>query len=179
MESPADDPEGGKLFPIAFHFSNLMVAHALTLYWSGQVMVWCTLTRAYRSIRLVLDQGTIEDAPGLSSVGCSFGVFCTCNDEGKVGCTEHFDIRQLRPLEHRSDWPQSAARNIFQSVEYCLKDEMLGIGPNTIASTLMFTVIRLLNVPGDWRREFLFVDAVLTRIHGRGSALYKFFNGDK
>jgi hypothetical protein len=61
----------------------------------------------------------------------------------------------LRLLEHRSEGLQSAAKNTSQSVDYCLKNEMLGLGPNTIAPALMIAVSHLGDMPGDWRREFL------------------------
>jgi hypothetical protein len=46
QESPTDDPELGKLFPVAFHFPNLFTASTIMVYWTAQVMVWSMLSRA-------------------------------------------------------------------------------------------------------------------------------------
>jgi hypothetical protein len=50
------------------------------------------------------------------------------------------DISNLPPLEHRADWPESAANKICQSVEYCMQDEMLALGPASTVPPLMVVV---------------------------------------
>jgi hypothetical protein len=54
MDTPADDAERGKLFPIACRFSVLLMVHTMLIYWTGQVMVWRELTWAYHSVALAL-----------------------------------------------------------------------------------------------------------------------------
>jgi len=176
MDSPADDTERGKLFPIAFHFSSLLMAHTVVMYWAGQVMVWRELTWAYQSVSLALDQCTVEKLTIPYPDNWSAGMVCTCNDAEHITCVKHFDPAQLPPLEHRADWPHSAAKNIFQSVEFCLQDEMMGLGPNTVAPALMLTIYRLFNTPGDWKRELSWAEAVLGKVHGKGFSLYKYFH---
>ena len=106
-------------------------------------MVWCALTRAYKRIPTALDVGQIDDSPSRNSVDWRASVLCSCDDTGKVMCAKHFNVHQLRLLEHRSEWLQSAAKNTPQSVDYCLKDEMLGLGLNTVAPALMIAVSHL------------------------------------
>jgi hypothetical protein len=66
LETPADSPEKGKLFPIAFHSPYLHMAHTLLLYWAGQVMVWWDLTRAYQKVTGLL--GTIDKTTSPNAV---------------------------------------------------------------------------------------------------------------
>jgi hypothetical protein len=47
----------------------------------------------------------------------------------------------------------------------------MGLGPNTVAPSLMLTLYRLMNTPGDWRRELDWAEAVLGRVHGKGFSL--------
>jgi len=142
-------------------------------------MVWCALTNAYRSLTLALDQGATEKCSCFVTIGWRLQTQCTCKDSEQAVCIKHFAASQLRPLEHREDWPRSAARNIFQSMEYCLQDEMLGLGPTTVVAALMFTVFRLWNHAGDWRRELVWADAVMGKIHGLGYSLFKYFHAQR
>lgn len=56
------------------------------------------------------------------------------------------EISKLRPLEHRMDWPESVAKNICQSVEYCMQDQMLALGPGSVAPPLMIVAENLKSV---------------------------------
>jgi len=47
---------------------------------------------------------------------------------------------------------------------------MMGLGPNTVAPSLMLRFCRLMNTPGDWR-ELNWAEAVLGRVHGKGFSL--------
>jgi hypothetical protein len=54
-----------------------------------------------------------------------------------------FDVSDLRPLEHRLDWSNSAAKSICQATEYCMQEEMLALGPASLAPPIMIVAENL------------------------------------
>jgi hypothetical protein len=174
QESPTDDPELGKLFPVAFHFPSLFTASTIMMYWTAQVMVWSMLARAYGKVPTVLDYGTISSQPQKRSLNWRAEVICSCEEPTRSVCFKHVDISQLPPLEHRVDWARSAARNLFQSVEYCMQDEMLVVGPQLVAPLVAIVLDCLVKEPGDWSRETLWAKEIGEMVDVRGQRLIKY-----
>jgi hypothetical protein len=56
------------------------------------------------------------------------------------------DVSKLRPLEHRPDWPHSVATSICQATEYCMQEEMLALGPASLAPPIMIVAENLKTV---------------------------------
>jgi len=74
-----------------------------------------------------------------------------CNSEEASRLTSSIsDVRDLRPLEHRLNWPNSAAKSICQATEYCMQEEMLAVGPASLAPPIMIVAENLKMV-----RDFL------------------------
>lgn len=88
---------------------------------------------------IIFDQGTVDSSSQINTIDWTTAVICTCNT-AEVVCIKHFNPDQLPPLEHRTDWPHSVAKNIFQSCEYCLQGEMLGLGRQMIAPKLQLVL---------------------------------------
>ena len=67
-----------------------------------------------------------------------------CNsEEASRMASSISDVRDLRPLEHRLDWPNSAAKSICQATEYCMQEEMLALGPASLAPPIMIVAENL------------------------------------
>ena len=163
-KSPADDEDLGKVFPIAFHFLNLSTADTLMFYWATLLMLWSGLCLLYQAIP-DLDLNCQE-------IDCS----CTlCKDKTIEGGNAHirrFDMTQLPPLNHRSDFV-SVAWNICQSVEYCMQDSMLGLGPASVTAPLQIVIETLKEIPG-YGREVFWAKEVLDRVTRRGLRILKY-----
>ena len=137
-------------------------------------MVWSMLARAYGKVPTVLDYGTISSQPQKRSLNWRAEVICSCEEPTRSVCFKHVDISQLPPLEHRVDWARSAARNLFQSVEYCMQDEMLVVGPQLVAPLVAIVLDCLVKEPGDWSREILWAKEIGERVDVRGQRLIKY-----
>jgi hypothetical protein len=174
QESPTDDLELGKLFPVAFHFPSLFTASMLTMYWTATVLAWSMLTRAYNKIPAVLQHETLSSTPPSSSISWRANLICSCKEVRRKVCLKHFDATQLPPLEHRADWAHSVARDLFQSVEYCMQEEMLAIEPQVVAALVAIVLDLVVTEPGDWSREILWAKANSAIVHVRGHRLIKY-----
>lgn len=82
----------------------------------------------------------------------------------------HFDIAQLPPLEHRKD-VANMAKNICQSVEYCLGDEHRGLGARAVVFPLKVAIETLHDAHCE--RELLWAEAAMARVDERGVRIMK------
>jgi hypothetical protein len=159
--NPADNPELGKLFPVCFHFLNLRMANTLMFYWATVLMLWNGFFQLYGIISSIqLDKRTMS---GLEDDG-------SCEDE----VSTQYDMSQLPPLGHRTDFG-SVARNICQSVEYCMQDEMLGAGPPSVIAPLNIVIDTLQSHP-QYHREVLWAKAAIDRVEKRGMRFLKYWD---
>ena len=109
--------------------------------------------------------GRVEDGIDLDSEHGRFRTALACS--GNV-----FDIP---PLEHRADFV-APARNIFQSVEFCLREDTLDQGPKMLAAPLRVSTEVLRRYP-DLKREVEFGDRAMTRIQLRSLKLLQYYTG--
>ena len=163
--SSADDAELGRVFPVAFEFLNLRMSNTLMFYWATLLMLWSGLFQLYQAIA-ALELNCRE-------INC----YCvTCKektpDSGKDTHTHKFNMSQLPPLGHRLDFP-SMAWNICQSVEYCMQDSMLGLGPLAAAAPLVLVIDTLKNIP-KYGREVAWAKAAVARVTERGLRILKY-----
>lgn len=142
LNNPADGFDQGKMFPVAFHFCNLRVANTVMTYWSAQVMAWNGLSQLYMlvattevDLRTIHNQGIKFPYDGFKPCHKD----CPCKQETRFPCFTHFDLNELPPLGHRANIV-TPARNILQSVEYCLQDEMLDAGPAQACAPLNIVI---------------------------------------
>ena len=152
-----EDDSRGKVFPVAFHFADLRTANICLYYWSTLLMLWSGLCQLYRHLS------------GLSSRGVDVErLFNSLEYENKSEA--FYDKEELHqsatgripPLGHRTDFA-SIAWNICQSVEYCMQDEMLGMGPQALAVPLQ-TVVETMKAVPSCERQVRWAELVLESI---------------
>lgn len=134
------------LFPISLHFPNLGTARTIILYWATLTMLWSGLYQLYGLIyalkETILDPNSNSEheredhntntPPPPTPSATKFD--SNTNDTDAENLT--FQITHLPPLDdHRRDFA-SMARNVCQSVEYCMQEEMLGLGPIILPAPL-------------------------------------------
>ena len=83
-----------------------------------------------------------NEATSKSSVLDLVGEVCNSEEALRIA-SSFFDVSDLRPLEHRLDWPNSAAKSICQATEYCMQEEMLALGPASLAPPIMIVAENL------------------------------------
>jgi hypothetical protein len=171
MTNPADSPDDGKVFPVAFHFPALIVARSLVFYWSSLLAV-----HGYM-------QGMDQKLTAYSLSTRKQKQPCTCNAEAKAAsdsiiCLQHFHMDMLPSLKRGSDWPGMASRNICQSVEYFLQKETRGMGSISILPGLVASRVCWQLDSADWTRETLWVDVILKRIKNDGHEIAGYMPDD-
>lgn len=133
-------------FPISFHFSDLNMATLLMVYWSTVTMLWSGMSQLYSLVQNMQSHTTTPSDENDSEVQSN-----QC---------------QLKPLEHRSDY-YTTARNICQSVEYCMQDEMLGFGPSTVVPPLTILIETFRDDP-NFGREITWIKETLRKAKDSG-----------
>jgi hypothetical protein len=148
--NPADDEALGKVFPVAFHFTNLRTAATCMIYWASLMLLWAVLSHVYQLLgALKVDNTT----------------------------TNPFDMNQLLPVEPRID-VLAASRNICQSLEYCMQEEMKGLGPTATVIPLMAVIDILPNFP-HCSRELAWAKALSEKFSEKGLRLMKYLDSEK
>ncbi|EXJ86360.1 hypothetical protein A1O3_03311 [Capronia epimyces CBS 606.96] len=152
-----EDGEDGRLFPVAFHFPHLSVAHTLLVFWACQTMLWQGMYQLYRVM------ATLR------------GSFATSSRSKELLFEPDASTRfsDLPALEHRIDFA-APARNIFQSVEYCLLDEMKDHGPKSIAASLRIANETLKHHLA-YRRDVLWAEEAMVKVQGRSLRLLVYY----
>ena len=74
-------------------------------------------------------------------------------------------MSKLKPLGHRDDF-LAPGRNVCQSVEYCLQEKMLDMGPGAIAAPLGIVLDTIRPYPHA-QRELAWGRVVLERLEDR------------
>jgi hypothetical protein len=134
--NPVDDLELGKVFPVAFHFPNLRIAHTCMLYWTASMLLWSILSPVYQAL------GAVQ-----------------------------FDMSRLPVLQQHLD-VAALSRNICQSLEYCLQDEMRGLG-SAITIIPLHVVIRILRDYPSCSRELSWSQAMSQKVAEKGIRVLK------
>jgi hypothetical protein len=155
VNSTADSPELGKVFPVAFYFPAFIVAQTLVFYWIALIIVHAHMCLMYENLaRLVALLETVKD-----------DISCTCSDTddndsaAAMTCLRHFAVELLPP------------RNICQSVEYFLQDQMRGVGPVSVLPALLIVNAYRRYASGDWSRETLWINDMVGKIQGKGNEI--------
>lgn len=154
LTNPADliNEEKGKVFPVAFHFFNLRMATILMLYWANLCMMYHGMTLLYYHVMAVVpvDRKQVSARDDLHPLlrkaipHCAEDCACKTNSNTdspptSTPCITLFPISSLPPLADRNDF-LAPARNVFQSVEYCLQPKMLDMGPSSCATPVAIAV---------------------------------------
>ncbi|OAP56610.1 hypothetical protein AYL99_08722 [Fonsecaea erecta] len=158
------ESKDGMLFPVAFHFPNLSIANTVIIYWGVQAILWQGLWQLYQVLAEV--HAKSEEAGGFaqSDVGGD-----TRSPTSTLGNCLHFP-----PLEHRADFA-APCRNVFQSAEYCLQDNMLDQGPKCIAAPLRMAIETLQPFP-QYRREVAWGERAVKKVQQRSLRLLIYYH---
>ncbi|KAI5463863.1 hypothetical protein BGZ63DRAFT_403128 [Mariannaea sp. PMI_226] len=151
IQSPVDDEVNlGKVFPISFQFPTFFIAKSCTTYWSSSMAVHFLLSKTYRKLALIesfLGPRSVNDtaAPTLSS-------------------SAHLSS------EHNDKF-RAMAKNICQSVEYLLAEDMGDVGPLNLLPQLRGCRNTLQESAGSasLSREIRWIDGFLEQIQNRFS----------
>ena len=141
MSNAADDEVNGRVFPVAFDFFNLRMAMTLMLYWGTLMMMYNGLVLLYGVLQTmpVTRQAVLETKnahPLLLKAIPECEADCICNGSG---CLALFDMMKIPPLGKRADI-RTPARNVCQSVEFCMQPSMLDLGPSSVVTPLSIVV---------------------------------------
>lgn len=178
----ADDEVLGKVFPVAFHFTNLRTAATCMIYWASLILLWAVLSHVYQLLGALKIHNTTTTATDSPADACCLGDnsghdTCSCEDKPPTPQTTPFDMNQLLPVEPRVD-VLAASRNICQSLEYCMQEEMKGLGPTVTVIPLMAVIDILPNFP-HCSRELAWAKALSEEFSEKGLRLMKYLDSEK
>lgn len=172
LGSVTEDPELGKVFPVAFHFSAFAVAQNVLYYWLGLIVVHAQLCFAYEKLDCFM--ATLAPIRGALPCTC-FDTDATETDGCPTNCLQHFEMRLLPPLGHRLDWPKTTAYNISQSIEYFVQDGLPSFRSAAALPALAVVKAYWESLPGDWSREVAWTNDMFSRIRESGYEIAKVF----
>lgn len=151
IESRLDDASSGKVFPISFHFPAFLVAQLVTTYWAGVMAVQHLLMSTYDKL------AQVESLPEAASNSFSNGM-----PPLPISTGDGYALRSS--LQHRIEWT-NMVKNICQSAEYFLQDQMGVSGPLAIISHLLGCRRNLKEVSEEgWSREVGWMTEVIERM---------------
>lgn len=142
---PPDEVDGKKLFPVAFYFDGLPTAFTTMMYWLNQLLLWRTIMEIYGRVLKCGHAPTQLEDPTDRQLPY---------------------VARLRPLEHRKDLV-SLAKNICQTVEFCLQEDKRSQGPGALMVPLLSATITFKYSPG-CGRELEWARAAMTEVSERG-----------
>ena len=96
----ADEKELGMVFPVAFQFLNINIAHVCLLYWVSNAILWSGMAFMYNLIAGFPAQAVLKTPPEIDPRGSETGTSPTS-----------INLNSLPLLEHRGD-VASLAKNI-------------------------------------------------------------------
>ena len=176
-DNSTDDPKLGKVFPVAFHFSNIRMAHMCMLYWADCSILWVGMGYLYKVLAGYLAaQGSQNLKKLWSSMGYLYkklagflGAKGSQNSEAERSDLNHatgLDMTQLPPLGHRED-TVCLARNICQCMEFMLQDSSGTMGPISSVFALKVAIETFNDSPG-CDRELQWALDIMDQITGQG-----------
>jgi hypothetical protein len=111
-KNPADDPNLGSIFPLAFHFPSLKLAQLLLLYWSTLILLFRTTQDIQKRLKRKATSGIATPHP-VGQRDRNKSELCSNNNYPP-------DDRMLH-----------LANNISQSLEYCYHSKNGTLGPQS------------------------------------------------
>jgi hypothetical protein len=148
----------GKLFPVCFQFLDMRTAHTCLVYWASLAILWSGMGYTYQLLAGIAAANAMKNNEAASNETPNL-------DSG------YFDITQLPPLGHRTD-VATLARNICQSIEFCLADEHRGLGARAAVFPLKVAIETFHDAPGcEW--ELLWAQAAMARVNHSGIRIMK------
>jgi hypothetical protein len=152
LDSCVDNDQHGKAFPVSFHFPNFSIALIVATYWSNMMVVHIQLMYVYAKLAAVESPEDISG--GAQDTQCS-----TAADSKSYEAMQFYE----RSREHASKWT-TMAKNICQSGEYFMQDNMGAHGALSIITLLSGCYSCFENSPSDWSREINWIAEYMCRI---------------
>lgn len=133
--------ESEAVFPVAFHFPSMTVAHTCMVFWATCCILWSGLKVLYNLLAVFKAQMEGYSCPGETPPGLP-------------------DLEELPPLDPGVD-PTILAKNICQSVEYCMQ-----AGPMTPAGAVfpLKVAIETLSLDSTFGKEVAWAEGAMERI---------------
>ena len=111
MDNPADDVEHGKVFPVAFHFLSLKIAHIMLNHWALLIVLYSTVFLTHRALEGMRHaEPTWPEHPADDQcklcAGAQQASGCHCGGQGRSPTTQRVSHRSPRniSLEHSRPW---------------------------------------------------------------------------
>lgn len=117
------------VFPVIFKYPGIRTAHTVIFYWATSAILWSGMAYTYKMLLGVQVANTMRTG--------------TTPDTNLA----QFDIAQLPPLGHRTDIT-ALARNICQSIDFCLADDFGGVGARAAVFPLKVAIEAFHDAPG-------------------------------
>ena len=131
MTTLADDEEHGKVFPIAYEFPSLRIAHTTAMYWSLSSVLHGILLMVLGALQPSAQESYLGPS-GQRHACANHKDAARCDCESKApGPSPGAEVPNLSSLPSWEDSVricESAAANVCQSIEYYLRDESGTIG---------------------------------------------------
>ena len=160
INSSADSPDLGKVFPVYFHFSSLTTGELLMLYWMTQMMLHIHMGTLFDRLP-TLAKHIKNSQDSTTSCDSSEG---QSRESGSPGSSHASLADQIPPLVHRTEWPNTLARFICQSAEFFFQEELSSMGGAPCLSYLLSAQACFRVASGNWARELTWIHEVLARI---------------
>lgn len=149
LESRLDDTQSGRVFPISFHFPAFFVAQVVITYWAGLMAVHHLLMSVYSK---------------LAEIEWSTASLASFTNSHPLSISAYNSPSSRRSSEHTNEWI-TMVKNICQSVEYFLQEQMGISGPLAIIAHLLGCRRNLKDLPGNcWSREISWLTDLIERI---------------
>lgn len=171
-DSPVDDVESGRVFPVAFDFPSYDVAQVMILYWLSLLLVHPILCHMYERLESFVG---VE----LSEMECSCIKYPTSETTDLTVampsiCLRHVAMDKVPPLGYRTEWARGAARNICQSAQYFMQEKLGELGQLVFLPRLLVVRELLVFASGDWTRELSWINNVMRKIQDMGHDITRY-----
>jgi hypothetical protein len=173
VDNDTADPELGKVFPVSYHFMDLQTAQICMLYWMTLVITSSILEDMYDHL------SQIQKDEETASQGSNPLLFpenennTNSSFQSTPVSSAAIHLRSLPILPHSHNIV-SLAKDICQSVEYCLLDEMRCSGPGSALTPLYVAILVFKKNLPQCRRELVWARDAMEKLQERGHRLMKF-----
>ncbi|EXJ92948.1 hypothetical protein A1O3_01504 [Capronia epimyces CBS 606.96] len=182
------------VFPVCYEFPDLTTANILMFYWATLTMLNSGISSLHKLLSSLTGETGFQkpflrthrlprrnsDVP-LSSGDEDYGTKLSPSHGQSSKSTPEPEPEPVPNMKSSLDLdtdtgtdmdidPIAPARNVFQSVEYCLHEQMLGLGPAVAVAPIMI-VLETLHDRSDFQRERQWAQAVLDYVASRGARI--------
>ncbi|KAG9234937.1 hypothetical protein BJ875DRAFT_287963 [Amylocarpus encephaloides] len=150
-------PEFESVFPIRFQFPDLQTAHTCMLYWATVSIVWAGMKFVHRVLPWLEIRQT-ENRDHAPFLIFEYLMTLPSDFRSKPPSTQHC----YPSLNNRYD-VTAPARNICQSMDFCMQKSMAGVGYTALFFPLKVAIETFSDAPG-CERELAWAEEMMERI---------------